>query len=228
MLNLVDLTPVEQRTLSDEAVDKLRAAIRSGTLAPGAKLVERDLADRLGMSRIPIREAIQRLIEEGLVRKEPHRSTYVYVPTRQEIEEICSLRVLLERFVAERVMERWQPEHEQTLRRIVKEMRAASERRDLQEVYECDYQFHLTMWKIADHSLLFEVISSLRSRISRFLYEANSTFYQLQVDAIAVHVGAHDDLIDVLTSGDPERAKDTITKHVLSGKQRILTYCNIE
>ena len=75
MINSIDLTPVEQRTLSDEAADKLRAAIRSGTLLPGAKLVERDLADRLGMSRIPIREAIQRLIEEGIVRKEPHRSS---------------------------------------------------------------------------------------------------------------------------------------------------------
>ncbi len=228
MINSIDLTPVEQRTLSDEAADKLRAAIRSGTLLPGAKLVERDLADRLGMSRIPIREAIQRLIEEGIVRKEPHRSTYVYTPSRQEIEEICSLRVVLERFVVDRVIERWQPEHEQVLRQIVGEMRVASNRRDLQEVYECDYRFHLAMWKIAEHSLMLEVISSLRSRISRFLYEANSTFYQSQIDSLDYHINGHDLLVDVLKSGDPERSKEEITAHVLSARDRILTYCNVE
>ena len=97
------LIPVEQRTLGDEAADRLRTAIRSGNLRPGERLVERDLAERLGMSRIPIREAIHRLAEEGLVRKLTHRGTFVYAPTLAEIEEISSLRVVLERFVVERV-----------------------------------------------------------------------------------------------------------------------------
>lgn len=228
MNNSLDLTPVEQRTLSDEAAEKLRSAIRSGALAPGAKLVERDLADRLGMSRIPIREAIQRLIEEGVVRKEPHRSTYVYVPTRQEIEEISSLRVVLEQFVVERVIERWQPAHEAQLRQIVDNMRNARQRQDLQEVYECDYRFHLTTWEIADHSLMLEVVSGLRSRISRFLYEANTSFYSSQVDSLDAHVNGHDSLIDVLKNGDVEIAKQIFAEHVLSAKSRILTYCNFK
>ena len=54
----LDLAPVEQRTLSDEAAERLRGAIRNGSLRAGVRLVERDLAERLGMSRIPIREAI--------------------------------------------------------------------------------------------------------------------------------------------------------------------------
>lgn len=228
MVTSIDLTPVEQRTLSDEAADKLRLAIRSGTLAPGAKLVERDLADRLGMSRIPIREAIQRLIEEGIVRKEPHRSTYVYIPTRREIEEISSLRVVLERFVVERVIERWQPEHEQVLRQIVNEMRKAGQRHALQEVYEADYRFHFTLWEIAEHSLLLEVISSLRSRISRFLYEANSSFYESQIHSLDSHIDGHDDLIDIFKSRDVIKAQEAMVIHVLGAKERILTYCNLQ
>ena len=65
MTNSTALSPVTSRTLTDEAADRLRAAIRSGVLPPGAKLVERDLSEKLGVSRMPIREAIQRLIEEG-------------------------------------------------------------------------------------------------------------------------------------------------------------------
>ncbi len=227
-MNSIDLSPVQPRTLTDEATERLRAAIRSGVLAPGAKLVERNLAEKLGVSRIPIREAIQRLIEEGVVRKEPHRSTYVYIPTRQEIEEISSLRVVLEQFVAERVIKRWQPEHEVVLRRIVNEMRTASDRRDLHEVYEADYRFHLTVWEIAEHNLLLEVISSLRSRISRFLFEANRTFYSAQLDSLDTHISGHDLLIDVLKSGNIENAQAAITEHVLAGKSRILTYCDLQ
>jgi DNA-binding FadR family transcriptional regulator len=76
-MDLMKLMPVEQRTLSEEAAERLRTAIRDGLLHPGMRLVERDLAERLGMSRIPVREAIGRLVEEGLVYKssmpQPHK-----------------------------------------------------------------------------------------------------------------------------------------------------------
>lgn len=224
MFDSLDLKPITQRTLGDEAEERLRAAIRSGELAPGARLVERELAERLGMSRIPIREAIQRLVEEGLVKKLPHRGAMVYVPTRAEIEEISSLRVVLERFVAERVIERWQPEHEQALRPIVAAMRAAAAQGDLQQVSALDYRFHLMLWQIADHSLLLEVISGLRSRINRFLYEASDALTTSRLDS---HIDGHDDLIDVLKRGDVASAQALFVQHVLGAKERILTYCNL-
>ena len=223
-MGLLDLTPVEQRTLSDEAADRLRAAIRNGVLKPGTRLIERDLAERLGMSRIPIREAIQRLVDEGLARKLPHRGAQVYTPTRDEIEEISSLRVVLERFVTERVIERWQPEHETQLRQIVNAMRQAAKHNDLQEVYTQDYRFHLTLWQIAEHSMMLEVLSTLRARISRFLYEANGALTSAELD---MHINSHDDLIEVLRSGNRGQAQDAFVGHVVGAKARILTYCNL-
>ncbi|CAN5834634.1 GntR family transcriptional regulator [soil metagenome] len=221
-MNSLDLRPVLQRTLSDEAAERLRSAIRNGVLRPGMRLVERDLAERLGMSRIPIREAIQRLAEEGLVRKATHRGTFVYAPTLAEIEEISSLRVVLECFVVERVLNHWQPEHETRLRQVVNAMRQAATQNDLQQVYEHDYSFHSIMWEIANHSLLLEVVSSLRSRINRFLLEANSILTNSQID---MHIDSHDSLIEVLKSGDATQAKEVFTAHVLGAKERILLYC---
>jgi DNA-binding GntR family transcriptional regulator len=215
------LSPVSQRTLGDEAAERLRNAIKSGVLPPGARLVERELAGRLGVSRIPIREAIQRLVEEGLVRKIPHRGTFVYTPSYEELEEIASLRVVLERFVVERVMARWQPHHEAQLRQIVQEMWQAASQGNRRRVSELDTQFHYTLWQIADHSILLEVVSSLRSRISRFLYEATIALPLLELEA---HVAGHGVLIEVL-SGDVMVAKDAITKHILAAKGRILAYC---
>lgn len=223
-MGLLELTPVEQRTLSDEAADRLRAAIRNGVLKPGTRLIERDLAERLGMSRIPIREAIQRLVDEGLARKLPHRGAQVYIPTREEIEEISSLRVVLERFVAERVIQRWQPHYEGELRQIVNSMRRAANQQDLQEVYAQDYRFHLTLWQIAQHSMMLEVLSTLRARISRFLYEANGALNPAELE---MHIDSHDDLIEVLRSGNVAQAQDSFMYHVLGAKERILIYCNL-
>jgi len=213
------LRPVVQRTLTDEAAARLRDAIRHGSLAPGVRLVERDLAERLGMSRIPIREAIRRLVEEGLVKKEPRRGTFVYAPTPDEIEEISSLRVVLERFAVERVLAHYTPEHQAKLQRIVNAMRRTADQRDFQKLYELDLQFHNTLWEIADHRLLYEVVSSLRSRTNRFLYEAVSATPNFQFD---IYIAAHTNLLNVLKSGDMMAAQEEITRHILDSKERIL------
>ncbi len=110
--------------MADQATERLRNAIQRGSLAPGAQLVERELADKLGMSRVPIREAIHRLAEEGLVKKTAHRGTLVYLPSVQEIEEITSVRIVLEQLVTERVLQRWNAQHEADLRAVVEDMRA--------------------------------------------------------------------------------------------------------
>jgi DNA-binding GntR family transcriptional regulator len=210
--------PIPQQTLSQSVGEQLRAAIRSGTLSPGMRLVERDISQKLDVSRIPVREAIQRLVEEGLVIKTPHRGAFVYAPTAKEIEEIASLRIVLERFVMERVITCWQPHHAQELRAIVRDMlRAAGEARR-QRVFELDALYHRTLWQIADHEILSEVVSGLRARISRFLYESTMA---LSPSGLADHVNGHEPLIDMLESGQVAVAKEFITEHILAAKDRI-------
>lgn len=217
----LDLKPVVHRTLSDEAAALLRDAIRRGALAPGSRLNERDLASRMGMSRIPVREAIRLLVEEGLVTKEPHRGAFVYAPSQVEIEEISSLRVVLERFVVERAVPRFRPEHEAQLQRIVHGMRGTALDEDYKRLYELDREFHSLLWRIADHSLLLEVVSGLRSRLDRFLYEAAIATSDFKFD---IYIASHARLLRVLKSGDIAAAQAAITDHILSSKERILAY----
>lgn len=222
-MGLLDLAPVQQRTLSEEAAHRLRTAIRNGKLRPGTRLVERDLAKQLGVSRIPIREAIQRLLEEGLVEKSPHRGTFVYAPSQKEIEEISSIRMVLERFVVERAMANWTAESEVQLREIVATMRHAAARNDWQQIHECDYIFHSTLWSIANHSVLLEVVAGLRSRINRFLFEVSGVLPPSDMDW---HIDSHDQLIAVMKAGDVAKAQNEMTAHVLAATARIMTYCN--
>ena len=217
--------PLKTRTLSDEVADQLREAVRSGALPSGTRLVEQEMAERLGVSRVPVREAIQTLADEGLIHKSPHRGAFVYLPTRKEIDEISSLRVELECFVVERAVQTWSADDEANLRRIVTKMRAAMLEGDYQRVYEEDYAFHRALWEMADHSILLEVVSSLRSRISRFVYEATTALSQERAHR---HVDSHDEMIDILKSGDVPAARAEVTRHILAAKERILTYCQLE
>lgn len=217
----VYLSPIDVQTLADQATERLRNAIQRGSLRPGTQLVERDLAQRLGMSRVPIREAIQRLVEEGLVKKAPHRGTFVYLPSPQEIEEITSLRIVLEQFVIERVMARWNPQHEATLQAIVDQIRAAVINQDRHRMSELDAQFHSTMWEIADHSILLEIVSSLRQRVTRLLYETIALMTSSELYGAVV---SHEALIKVIKSGDVKAAKDEMSRHILAATDRILAY----
>jgi DNA-binding GntR family transcriptional regulator len=205
--------------------ERLREAVRSGALPSGTRLVEQEMAERLGVSRVPVREAIQMLADEGLVHKSPHRGAYVYLPTRKEIDEISSLRVVLECFVVERAIRNWSDEAEADLRHIVAAMRAAMLAGDYQLVYEQDYAFHRALWEMAGHSILLEIVASLRSRLSRFVYEATTALSQERAHR---HVDSHDEMVDILKSGDVPAARAEITKHILAAKERILTYCQLE
>lgn len=205
--------------MADLATDRLRNAIQRGSLAPGTALVERDLADRLGMSRVPIREAIQRLVEEGLVKKTAHRTTIVYLPSQREIEEITSVRIVLEQFVVARVLQRWGAPVEDELRDIVGQMRPAVESRDRRRLVEVDAKFHAAMWRIADHNVLEETILNLRQRMTRLLYESISL---MSDDQLAGAISSHEVLIRTFKRGNVAAAKDAISSHITAAKDRIL------
>lgn len=211
--------PVTVHTLSEQAAEHLRHAIQTDLLAPGAPLVERELAAQLGMSRVPIREAIQRLTEERLVVKTANRGARVYLPSPEEIQEIISLRIVLEEFVAARVVERWTPENEAMLCSIVDQMRVAVEDRDRPALAQLAAEFHESTWRMAEHTVLREVVAGLRQRVARLL---NETLTLIDDEALTSVVESHERLVDVFRRGDVARAQAEIREHIRASQDRIL------
>ena len=213
--------PVDSReTLADITADKLRDAIRSGRLKPGIRLIEREIAERLKISRVPVREAIQRLTEEGLLKKVPRHGAFVCAPTLKEIEEIASLRTLLEQFAVERVLENWDARYGIRLRWIIDDMTSAIANDDYSRVFEMDREFHLTLWKFANHSLLVEVSASLRERIALFLQQAVSA--QKETPLFDRYASEHTRLVEAMESGDLPRAKSVIANHIERAMNQII------
>jgi DNA-binding GntR family transcriptional regulator len=210
--------PLPDQSLSDAVVDRIRAAIWSGVYAPGDRLVERRLAHEFGISHIPLREALARLTEEGLVEKLPRRGARVASLTPQMLEEVSSLRVVLEQFVVRRLKDRFTDEAHAELQEIVDRMVEAAEKHDLVRVHELDQQFHQRLWEQTDHTLLVELAAQMRSRTSHFYRAAAAS---LGPDEVRRHADSHQQLLDVIASGDRRAAERAMQQHVEQAAQRI-------
>ncbi|WP_309127309.1 GntR family transcriptional regulator [Microbacterium sp.] len=208
---------VTDQNIAEQVTDELRSAIHSGELAPGERLVERKLAAQLGVSHIPVREALTRLAEERLITREPRRGARVAALTALDLEEIASLRIVLEQFMAIRVQERWTAESAARLQGIIEAMEAA-EVGDMAEVLRHDRAFHEALAELSEHRFLTELSAQLRGRISGFISAANAA---LPAAEQAEHVRSHRQILDAIASGDPDAARDVIAEHVRRAFERI-------
>ncbi|UNK70743.1 GntR family transcriptional regulator [Microbacterium sp. H1-D42] len=208
---------VSDQNIAEQVTDELRAAIHSGELAPGDRLVERKLAERLGVSHIPVREALTRLAEERLITREPRRGARVAALTAQDLEEIASLRIVLEQFMAIRVQERWTTASAERLQQIIDAMEAA-EVGDMTEVLRQDRAFHEALAELSEHRFLTELSAQLRGRITGFISAANAALPPAEQ---AEHVRSHREIMDAIASGDPDAARDVIAQHVKRAFERI-------
>lgn len=211
--------------LAGTVAERLRAAIQDGSLPPGTRLVERRLAAQFGTSHIPVREALARLVEEGLVERSPRRSARVAQLDARALAELETLRTVLEQFVVRRAQERWSPAAERDLRRIARRMVEAAQHGDVASLTALDERFHERLWRLADHPLLIEVVAGLRGRLNRFLRDTTEALPRKQLRA---HAQAHVDLVAVIASGDAEAAADAMAAHIAAAARRIAEAAGFE
>jgi len=137
------LPPVRVESRRQQALQALRSAITGGTLQPGDRLIETDIAAQLGVSRGSVREAIRHLEQEGLVISYPYRATEVLGISQQEIEEVLvPIRLTIERFAFREALPRLGEEDLTALEYLVAEMEIAATRNDWDQLVEADVRFH--------------------------------------------------------------------------------------
>ncbi|WP_433472458.1 GntR family transcriptional regulator [Spirillospora sp. CA-142024] len=212
------LNPLPAGNLADQVADSIRDAIHEGRYAPGTRLVERTLAAELGVSHIPIREALSKLADEGLIERTPRRGSRVAMLTPRELDELCSLRVVLEQFVVRRVQERLTSEARRELRAMVEEMRGEAAAGNFRRVFDIDQRFHERLWELADHGLVGELVTQLRSRIGAFLRAATAA---LEPGELEYHAATHDVLLDAILDPDPAVAQAEMARHIELAAERI-------
>ena len=200
---------IENKPLRDRVLDALREAIITGELKPGQPLVEMELASQLGISRAPLREALQTLAREGLVETAAYRGTVVRHLTRTDIEELYSLRSVLETFAVQRLIAQNDPENVVKLRECFELMLAAAQSGDLTRVNQIDRLFHDALIELSQHSLLSITWSSVSNRVRQVMALRNER--NTDITTIAYN---HLPIIDAIEKRDIAQATTLIQSHV--------------
>jgi DNA-binding GntR family transcriptional regulator len=204
--------------VADRIAERLRWEIQRGHYAPGTRLVERSLAEDFKVSHIPVREALARLSEEGLVVRLPRRGARVAGLSADLFEKVSDIRVLLERFVARRVHDRLTAAQRRELEAIVDAMVSAAHAGDPDRVLDLDADFHEHLLVIADHEIVSELVAQLRGRVNAFLAAATAS---LSGRRLVQHAESHRRLLNAIADGPATRAEREAERHIRVAARRV-------
>ena len=211
------LGEISNLPLRQKIATALREAILSGELKPGQHLVEMTLAAQLGVSRAPLREALQSLSKDGLIETVPYRGTTVRTLSRKDIEEIYSLRGLHEGFAIERIVERGRTEDVAKLRAVCANMQQAAAVEDYKQLNLQDDDFHRTLIVLAEHDMLLNLWNQLSMRVRQIMSLRN----HLNRDPMEVALN-HPPIVDAIEAGTADKAVAMIQKHVASAADLVI------
>jgi DNA-binding GntR family transcriptional regulator len=210
------LRPVTVLNLRDQVEQSVRNAILDGTFHPGQRLVESTIADQLGVSRAPLREVFAALVREGLVVNIPRRGNFVVDFTDNDIEEIYSLRMLLELEALRRAIQRFKPEDHAELQDMVDRLgELVSSGSDPAEVVNLDLLFHARICRIAHHGRLFQAWDSMRAQTQLLIGLTSRTPYEPGEPR-----RHHQAILDAIQAADLPGAEAILVQHIEDAQRR--------
>jgi DNA-binding GntR family transcriptional regulator len=195
--------------LSDQVYDLVRRSIVDGTLVPGARIVESDLARQLGVSQAPVREAVKRLVHEGLVTSVPRRGSYVRQIADGEAGDAREMRGLLEEAAARQAVLHFDESARAKLEGLVADMRMAAAKRDLAAFRGFDMSFHRSVVELSGNSYLPRLWAVMEPSLLGLRIVGDPGF----AGDWAVMAEAHQRLVDVLADGNRAHAAAAYLNH---------------
>lgn len=201
--------PGPARLLHETVVDRLRDLIVQGELAPGTKLNERVLCDRLGMSRTPLREALKFLASEGLVTLLPNRGAIVAPLDRERVVEIFAVLAALEALAGDLACRHASDADLTEIRALHFEMLAHHARGQLAAYFRCNQDIHMKILEASGNRTLAATYHSLNAHVRRARYMAN-----LSRDRWDKAVAEHQDILSALETRDGPRLQALLRDHL--------------
>lgn len=199
----------EYLPLRDVVFNTLRQAILRGELKPGERLMEVQLANRLGVSRTPIREAIRKLELDGLVLMIPRKGAEVADITEKSLLDVLEVRRALEELAVKLACDRIGDKEIEELKTASQEFGKALECGDVTEFAEADVKFHDIIYRATDNERLIQLLYNLREQMYRYRVE-----YLKREDAHEILLAEHDKIIDTIEKRDKEEAMKAVCRHI--------------
>jgi DNA-binding GntR family transcriptional regulator len=213
------LGPALATLLSDEVVERLRDSILRGHFAPGDRLREEQLAGALGVSRGPIRNALVQLEREGLAVRRPNRGAVVAELSRDDLEEVFSLRLAIEPVACAWAARSREPADLAELQKVINSYSRLTTKVTQREAAEADLAFHDVVYRASAHRRLLGLWEDLRSQVYVFLL-ARSYVHTRGFREIMIR--NHAAILSVVADQDEERAREVAAEHVRASYVRVV------
>jgi phosphonate utilization transcriptional regulator len=195
---------------------ELERMILAGDLPAGSKLSEAAIAELLGVSRGPVREAFRALEESGLVRLEKNRGVFVRQISVEEADEIYELRAVLDDFVGRRVAQSATPESVRDLQARVERMEKAAARNDIDAYHRANLEFHDRLVELAGNAKLLTTYRRLVNELNLFRRAALA-----QSGTLPVSTREHRAIVERIAAGQAAAAGRALQEHVIASRERM-------
>lgn len=205
------------KPLRELVCENIRQAIIDGTFSPGERLMEIQLADEMGVSRTPVREAIRKLELEGFVVMIPRRGTYVADISIKDITEIYEIRISLDVLAAGLAAERITDEELATLNNYMVEISKQVPSMNMEKIVELDTAFHNVLYTASRNERLVSIINNLREQLTGI--RGRSMSYP---GRLVETMDEHRALVDSIAARDVERAQRAARVHIENAEQTLM------
>ena len=212
------MSELPRATLKTHVVERIRTAILTAVFKPGERLNETHLAQQFGVSRIPVREALLQLQEQGLVMNHPRRGMFVVMLSDEDVQRINSLRIVLEAEAIKLCRANLTSGAEKRLRSLVDQMEGTITGSDF-DASKLDLEFHRTIWSVSGNPYLEKALNSLVT----VLFAHQALAYTTVPNSPHWPLRHHRDLLDVIlgkSSVSPESAIMTHLRHRYTNPER--------
>ncbi len=202
--------------MRNEVYEHLKLEILAGTLEPGSKLAEIPISERLGVSRTPVREAVQRLAQDGLVQIEANKGAKVRGISAAEIEEIYAVREVLDGLAAKLAAQHRSNKHIRTMQNALQKLEQAASTAYTEQI-SADLEFHNAIATASGNSTLETTLKSLAQSVARVkLLTRETNQNQSTYDA-------HHAILNAIENKDPQCAEQTAREHVRAFQKMLTT-----
>ncbi len=203
--------------LREVVCEAIRDAIREGLLCPGERIMEITLAEQLGVSRTPVREALRKLELEGYVVMMPRRGTYVADMSVRDICEIFEIRTALESLSNGLAAEHITEDELEHLQRLLVIIGGHIKGGDMEKIVETDIEFHDLLYHAARNGRLVGIISNLRDQLTRF--RTLSMSYPGRLEAT---LEEHRAIVEAIATGDSKAARKAAQRHMEHSQKTLM------
>lgn len=204
----------EKLSLTSKIFSILRDKILEGDFKKSEKLVEAKLAEELGVSRTPVREALKQLELEGLVENLPNRGVYVKGITHQDVDDIYTIRMAIEGISVEWAIERMTPEELKRIEEIYELMEFYTSKNDVDKISELNTKFHEAIYKATKSRYLEQILKDFQYYIKNTREKSLKTQGRLQTA-----LDEHKEILENLKVRNKEAARKSLEKHIITSKE---------